>query len=366
MPSGFRTATDTASPGSGKHPIPLPPCPRIKRNPLTCWRSTGKTFPEGSRPGRIIDTISRLIKVNRLKEILVFEGFSRIEPTNLVPPDIVGRHNWIPAMELYGEGIFFTVDEDRLGKWEKDHRVMNLSKEQEDARALPKRGQHLVIGGPGTGKSVLALLRARKYTDDKEEYAFLVYNKLLHEASCHLAGNSISVYTWKSWFFKKFFEFTGLRVPLLKPSKGSTWQEIDWGNILDIAKKHSRQKPPAPEFLIIDEGQDMPPEFYRSLFNLGFENLFVVADQNQQIVSGKNSSRMDLEIELGLDSETVIELKENFRNFPGQGSHGSHRSIHGGKIPPDCLYRIRGSFLHAGTGPGDWKGRGGTCRSFPG
>jgi DNA helicase-2/ATP-dependent DNA helicase PcrA len=39
--------------------------------------------------------------------------------------------------------------------------IQDLSKEQEDARALPKQGQHLIIGGPGTGKSVLALLRSR-------------------------------------------------------------------------------------------------------------------------------------------------------------------------------------------------------------
>jgi hypothetical protein len=37
--------------------------------------------------------------------------------------------------------------------------IHELSKVQEDARAIPKMGQHLIIGGPGTGKSVLALLR---------------------------------------------------------------------------------------------------------------------------------------------------------------------------------------------------------------
>jgi hypothetical protein len=31
--------------------------------------------------------------------------------------------------------------------------IQDLSKEQEDVRARPKQGQHLIIGGPGTGKS---------------------------------------------------------------------------------------------------------------------------------------------------------------------------------------------------------------------
>ena len=61
--------------------------------------------------------------------------------------------------------------------------IQDLSKEQEDARALPKQGQHLIIGGPGTGKSVLALLRSRRHQQDKDDYIFLVYNKLLNQAS---------------------------------------------------------------------------------------------------------------------------------------------------------------------------------------
>ena len=40
--------------------------------------------------------------------------------------------------------------------------IQDLGKEQEAARALPREGQHLIVGGPGTGKSVLALIRARR------------------------------------------------------------------------------------------------------------------------------------------------------------------------------------------------------------
>ena len=40
----------------------------------------------------------------------------------------------------------------------------------------------------------------------------------------------------------------------------------------------------------------------------------MVADQNQQIVSGKNSSRRDIELRLAIESEKVIELSKNYRN----------------------------------------------------
>jgi len=69
----------------------------------------------------IIRMIDNHIVATRLREIQVFKGFYRAqqeEDDNLVPPDIVGKSNWLPAIELFGEGIFFTIDENILSKWE--------------------------------------------------------------------------------------------------------------------------------------------------------------------------------------------------------------------------------------------------------
>lgn len=192
--------------------------------------------------------------------------------------------------------------------------IQDLSKEQEMARALPKTGQHLVIGGPGTGKSVLALLRARRHANAKESHVFLVFNKLLHEASCYLGGNEIYCHQWMSWFFKIFRQITGKTVPRLESEPGSSWRDIDWENVTHILQQQPIDASSMPEYLVIDEGQDMPPEFYHALSSIGFENFFVVADQNQQIVSGKNSSRRDIELRLAIEPERVIELTKNYRN----------------------------------------------------
>lgn len=166
--------------------------------------------------------------------------------------------------------------------------IQDLSKEQEDARALPKQGQHLIIGGPGTGKSVVALLRSRRHHQDKDDYVFLVYNKLLHQASCQLFGEELRSQQWQSWFMKTFRAATGDAVPMhSKDEQG--WQNIDWAQastIISTLPHHEEAKLP---FLIIDEGQDMPPDFYQALANLGFENFYVVADGNQQIAPGKGS-----------------------------------------------------------------------------
>ena len=79
----------------------------------------------------IIRMIDKHIVATRLREIQIFKGFYRgfqgtLERDNkkveiereLVLPDIVGKSNWLPAIELFGEGIFFTLDETILSKWE--------------------------------------------------------------------------------------------------------------------------------------------------------------------------------------------------------------------------------------------------------
>ena len=190
--------------------------------------------------------------------------------------------------------------------------IQDLSKEQEAARALPAEGQHLIVGGPGTGKSVLALIRARRHHRDEDDYLFLVFNHLLHRASGQLFGDGLSGRTWMGWFLNTFKEVTGQPVPKRTP-KSDGFREIDWDGVERTFHALPSSVDVKRPFLVIDEGQDMPPAFYTSLVELGFENFFVVADQNQQITDA-NSSRQDIEHCLGLDPADVIELRENFRN----------------------------------------------------
>jgi len=80
-----------------------------------------KRLPASLGPGvarQATGAVSNLIAVNRLKEVMVFEGFRRAGGENLTPPDITGEGAWLPALELYGEGIFFTLDEAMLRRWE--------------------------------------------------------------------------------------------------------------------------------------------------------------------------------------------------------------------------------------------------------
>ena len=190
--------------------------------------------------------------------------------------------------------------------------IQDLSKEQERVRALPSEGQHLIIGGPGTGKTVLTLLRAERYQRDREGYVFLVFNHLLDRASGQLFGRGLEGRTWIAWFLETFEEITGRSVPR-EGGNDNGYREIDWYGVERIVRDLPEGDDGRRPFLVIDEGQDMPRQFYDALVALGFDRFFVVADQNQQITK-RNSSRKDIQDCLAIDADAVIELKRNYRN----------------------------------------------------
>ncbi len=199
--------------------------------------------------------------------------------------------------------------------------IQDLNKDQDAALALPLEGRHLIVGGPGTGKSVMALLRARRLLREMGEkcYRFLAYNRLLDQSSRHLFGNEpLTAWTLETWF-RTVWQVQA-RIPTLDPRPGSTFREIDWeavkrfiGDPNGYVPLNGRYRSPLP-FLVIDEGQDMPPAFYNALTNLGFKDFYVVADQNQQIHPEKCSSRQDLENALDIDPQGTLELTTNYRN----------------------------------------------------
>ncbi|MBN8715009.1 MAG: ATP-binding domain-containing protein [Xanthomonadales bacterium] len=195
--------------------------------------------------------------------------------------------------------------------------IQDLNKDQDAALALPEGGQHLVIGGPGTGKSVVTLLRARRLLNAKMGFRFLVYNRLLATSNRYLFGSEeITVSTWDQWFRKLWENRFKSGVPCLSALDNSTYRPIDWGAATQWLNERADAIPPLKDSptIVIDEGQDMPPAFYNALAQIGFENFYVAADQNQQIHPDKCSSRQDIENALATETSATLELTRNYRN----------------------------------------------------
>ena len=102
----------------------------VPRHLTDQWReliASPKLAPKLVVIGGLID---RLVAVERLKEIMVLKGFQRLSREGaLVPPHIEGDTDWLPALELYGEGLFFTLNESLLREWESQEGVQNRARE---------------------------------------------------------------------------------------------------------------------------------------------------------------------------------------------------------------------------------------------
>lgn len=186
----------------------------------------------------------------------------------------------------------------------------DLNKDQDRVLALPEDGQYLIVGGPGTGKSVVALLRVLKFQDNlddkgKPDYIFLVYNHVLEMATKVLVDQDLQSNRLFSFIYKLHWSLFKENMPeykKFKPDYDVLIKKFD-----EIEYKERTQH------LIIDEGQDMPPKYYEALQCMGYVNFFIVADQNQQITDA-HSSRQELTDILSLEPKDVIELKVNYRN----------------------------------------------------
>ncbi|MFY0690759.1 MAG: DUF1998 domain-containing protein [Paracoccaceae bacterium] len=65
--------------------------------------------------------LERVVQVERLREVRVFRGFQRrdVGPENvMIPPDLgTGSVDWLPAIEVSGEGIFLQFKRDAIASW---------------------------------------------------------------------------------------------------------------------------------------------------------------------------------------------------------------------------------------------------------
>lgn len=77
-------------------------------------------------PPELIGLLSDVVLVRRLKEVMALKGFTRLNPEGEydedadgpeVMPPFANQQDWLPAMELRGEGIFIKIDFDALEQW---------------------------------------------------------------------------------------------------------------------------------------------------------------------------------------------------------------------------------------------------------
>lgn len=73
-----------------------------------------------SSPAWMKNLVKGVVLARRLREVRVYRGFQRVKPggpDKTVPADIGGSQNWLPASEVFGEGVLLALDFDTLRRW---------------------------------------------------------------------------------------------------------------------------------------------------------------------------------------------------------------------------------------------------------
>ncbi|WP_017582921.1 AAA family ATPase [Nocardiopsis valliformis] len=197
-------------------------------------------------------------------------------------------------------------------------RYLDLSEEQQRVLdTLPFDGNHLVCGPAGSGKSVLAAHRSAMLALTDTPSTLLCRSNLLRqhvEPTATELGPQVRVATVHSWVGSWYARAVGSRPPTRTPGGF----DIDWPALLTEAMGVTEL--PAPEALVVDEGQDLPVEFYR-LCRLAGARVTVLADEYQTITESRSTTAeirnilAAAEIHLSENQRTtrpIAELAEHF------------------------------------------------------
>ncbi|MDG9689521.1 DNA helicase [Streptomyces sp. DH17] len=201
---------------------------------------------------------------------------------------------------------------------------------------LPFDGNHLVSGPPGSGKSLLAAQRAVMLALAGTPVTLLTRSNLLRQslaATVHALGprdRSVRVSTAHGWLADWYGDKA--------PRTPDRW--YDWHALFERAADTG----PLPGLtLVVDEGQDLPPEFYLLCRMLGARTT-VYADECQRLTD-TNSTLAEIVRNLGRCSRQ--ELDGNHRNTEQIASFAAHfhtgagaPALPEGQGPPPRLHRF--------------------------
>jgi DNA helicase IV len=195
-----------------------------------------------------------------------------------------------------------------------------LSQEQKEVCYAPPEGTAIVVGPPGSGKTVAALFRVRSLNEGEHDVIAVMYNKVLKR----YAGQSE---TFLSWIHKWWRESTRGSLPMSTAQNRSGFQPPDFDSAANLACSILRDKIKTKGHwghLIMDEAQDFDPSAHRLLCavqNVTFDHLpladrpsiLILADENQRITP-RNSTIADLLDAYMIPREELYLLKRNYRN----------------------------------------------------
>lgn len=183
-----------------------------------------------------------------------------------------------------------------------------LTESQLIVNGLPFNKNYVVAGGPGSGKTLLALQRVERAKSSllnelgrEPRILFIVYNRplqnLVKAVGSEYGLNQQDASTYHSWLWALYKEMFGSEPPQVAPYQHK-WEAVE----RDLIKLNSEGKL-FYDHVILDEAQDLPVALVEILLKIS-TSVCCFMDEQQRI----DDSAGDTPRELTLTRETAIQL----------------------------------------------------------
>jgi superfamily I DNA/RNA helicase len=191
---------------------------------------------------------------------------------------------------------------------------------------MEKRDRLAVIGGPGTGKTFIAIFAILKALENKNHSFFLVYNKNLNMYIRKLIGHqqfpeylAKTYHAWLPGYLSSVLPNYSLKkVQDTFVIPGKTY-EYNWPLIEAAMREVPLEKRKQYDFLFVDETQDIPLPLL-DIIKDASTKLMVTFDDSQKIGNDyfedqkqQPSDRSEILVRLDL-TDSFFDLTENYRN----------------------------------------------------
>ena len=170
----------------------------------------------------------------------------------------------------------------------------DLSGEQLNVYEHSPEESMLVIGPPGSGKTTMAIWRGRLLTSDSvnQSVKLITRNRLLSavakSVSTEQNGLALTTVTMHKFVFDLYKEKIGGYPPKLSE------YAYDWDRIIEDFNNDSIE--PELDHLIIDEGQNLPLQFFLFAKRFAAKRLSIFADEHQSTLQESTSTTELMEI----------------------------------------------------------------------